>query len=149
MILVFHHCGQFIISNMEFLFSWVTNLYICIAQLENIPIKSSLQWQCKPFRIKTMPARSTSPTSLSSDWRHRGSSSLYSEMCLLICRRRGSVSEKIWNMYNAAGLFMKSLTFRQIWNSCHSDPFIQNQILHSVQRSNLGCGGDGGPSLPG
>ena len=40
MILVFHHCGLFIISNMEFLFSWVTNLYICIAQLENIPIKS-------------------------------------------------------------------------------------------------------------
>ena len=29
MILVFHHCGLFIISNMEFLFSWVTNLYIC------------------------------------------------------------------------------------------------------------------------
>ena len=25
MILVFHHCGQFIISNMEFLFSWVAN----------------------------------------------------------------------------------------------------------------------------
>ena len=40
MILVFHHCGQFIISNMEFLFYWVTNLYICIAQLENTPIKS-------------------------------------------------------------------------------------------------------------
>ena len=42
MILVFHHCGQIIISNMEFLFSWVTNLYICIAQLENTPIKSLL-----------------------------------------------------------------------------------------------------------
>ena len=40
MILVFHHCGQIFISNMEFLFSWVTNLYICIAQLENIPTKS-------------------------------------------------------------------------------------------------------------
>ena len=40
MILVFLHCGQIIISNMEFLFSWVTNLYICIAQPENIPIKS-------------------------------------------------------------------------------------------------------------
>ena len=44
MILVFHHCGLFIISNMEFLFSWVTNLYICIAQLENIPIKSYPAW---------------------------------------------------------------------------------------------------------
>ena len=44
MILVFHHCGQIIISNMEFLFSWVTNLYICIAQLENIPIKSYPAW---------------------------------------------------------------------------------------------------------
>ena len=41
MILVFHHCGQFIISIMEFLFSWVTNLYICIDQLENTPIKSN------------------------------------------------------------------------------------------------------------
>ena len=29
MIPVFHHCGLFTISNMEFLFSWVTNLYIC------------------------------------------------------------------------------------------------------------------------
>ena len=45
MILVFHHCGQFIISNMEFLFSWVTNLYICIAQLENIPIKSKVTYK--------------------------------------------------------------------------------------------------------
>ena len=42
MILVFHHCGLSIISNMEFLYSWVTNLYICIAQLENTPIKSML-----------------------------------------------------------------------------------------------------------
>ena len=42
MIFVFHHCGLSIISNMEFLYSWVTNLYICIAQLENTPIKSSL-----------------------------------------------------------------------------------------------------------
>ena len=41
MIVVFHHCGLSIISNMEFLYSWVTNLYICIAQLENTPIKSS------------------------------------------------------------------------------------------------------------
>ena len=42
MIVVFHHCGLSIISNMEFLYSWVTNLYICIAQLENTPIKSML-----------------------------------------------------------------------------------------------------------
>ena len=28
MIVVFHHCGLFITSYMEFLFSWVTNLYI-------------------------------------------------------------------------------------------------------------------------
>ena len=27
---------------MEFLYSWVTKLYICIAQLENTPIKSML-----------------------------------------------------------------------------------------------------------
>ena len=40
MIVVFHHCGPSIISNMEFLYFWVTNLYICIAQLENIPTKS-------------------------------------------------------------------------------------------------------------
>ena len=40
MIVVFHHCGLSIISNMEFLYSWVTKLYICIAQLENTPIKS-------------------------------------------------------------------------------------------------------------
>ena len=43
MIVVFHHCGLSIISNMEFLHSWVTNLYICIAQLENIPIKSMVE----------------------------------------------------------------------------------------------------------
>ena len=42
MIVVFHHCGLSIISNMEFLYSWVTMLYICIAQLENTPIKSVL-----------------------------------------------------------------------------------------------------------
>ena len=42
MIVVFHHCGLSIISNMEFLYSWVTNLYICIAQLENTPIKSAV-----------------------------------------------------------------------------------------------------------
>ena len=36
MIVVFHHCGLSIISYMEFLYSWVTKLYICIAQLENL-----------------------------------------------------------------------------------------------------------------
>ena len=53
MILVFHHCGQIIISNMEFLFSWVTNMYICIAQLENIPIKSSIYHQVIRGKEKT------------------------------------------------------------------------------------------------
>ena len=42
MIVVFRHCGLSIISNMEFLYSWVTNLFICITQLENTPIKSML-----------------------------------------------------------------------------------------------------------
>ena len=42
MIVVFHHCGLSIISNMEFLYSWVTNLFICVAQLKNTPINSML-----------------------------------------------------------------------------------------------------------
>ena len=28
MIVVFHHCGLLIISNMEFLFSWVTRIFV-------------------------------------------------------------------------------------------------------------------------
>ena len=55
MIPVFLHCGLFIISNMEFLFSWVTwvtNLYICIAQLENILIKSSNAESNKSFHLE-------------------------------------------------------------------------------------------------
>ena len=39
------HCGLFIISNMEFLFSWVTNMYICIVQLENIQY-TNLDYLC-------------------------------------------------------------------------------------------------------
>ena len=78
MIVVFHHCGLSIISNMEFLYSWVTNLYICIAQLENTPIKSIsyTTYSVHLFRVgfgstlisAWVQVQLTKPTLLSARW---------------------------------------------------------------------------------